>query len=64
MDNVITGTYSVSDAIMLYKTSKQMFSDTSMNIRKWASNSEHVTENVLEEDRAEGIKVLGLIWHK
>ncbi|XP_052778713.1 uncharacterized protein LOC128216176 [Mya arenaria] len=38
MDNVITGVDSVSEASDLYKESKQIFSEASMNLREWASN--------------------------
>ena len=66
MDNVITGTNSVSEGVDLYNTSKQIFSDASMNLREWLSNSDDVMKHIPESDRAdeESMNVLGLNWNR
>ncbi|MCG7879158.1 MAG: reverse transcriptase domain-containing protein [Candidatus Thiodiazotropha endolucinida] len=66
MDNLITGVNSVSEAITLYKNSKQIFSEANMNLREWASNAEEVNISIPVKDRAaeETIKVLGLVWNR
>ena len=64
VDNVITGTSSVQDAINLYNVGKKLFKTAAMNLRDWMSNSEEVLNEIPECDKAnrEGIKVLGLAW--
>ena len=64
VDNVITGTSSVQDAINLYNVGKKLFKTAAMNLRDWMSNSEEVLNEIPECDKAnrEGINVLGLTW--
>ncbi|CAG2200066.1 unnamed protein product [Mytilus edulis] len=64
VDNVITGVDSTENAVTLYKEAKQIFSDASMNLREWASNSQKFLECIPKEDQAnrEKLKVLGLTW--
>ena len=65
VDNVITGTQDVSQALQFYSESKRVFTKASMNLREWTSNSEDFMCNIPQEDRATGriVKVLGMIWH-
>lgn len=65
MDNLITGTQDVSEAINLYKYSKKMFKEASMNLREWSTSRKEVNGNIAEEDRADGEvhSVLGHQWH-
>ncbi|XP_053395705.1 uncharacterized protein LOC128555912 [Mercenaria mercenaria] len=65
VDNVISGAENTSEAIKLYKTSKSMFADASMNLREWITNSEVVNEFIPKEDRAftNSVKVLGHCWN-
>ncbi|XP_045206117.2 uncharacterized protein LOC123558303 [Mercenaria mercenaria] len=64
VDNVITGTNTVEDAVQLYKESKSIFSEASMNLREWSTNKEEVNKIISSEDSAacETIKVLGHNW--
>lgn len=65
VDNVITGTNSVPDAISLYKEGKAMFRDANMNLREWSTNSMDVNNVIPECDKAkdEEVKVLGHTWN-
>ena len=38
VDNLITGTDTIKEALQLYKEAKSMFSEASMNLREWVSN--------------------------
>ena len=64
MDNVITETQSIQEAIHLYNVSKQIFKGAAMNLRDWMSNSQEVLNGISLWDRAnkENMKVLGLTW--
>ena len=42
VDNLITGTNKLEDAILLYRGAKSMFNDASMNLREWITNDQHV----------------------
>ena len=66
MDNVVTGTHSVCEAISLYTDCKKMFSNASMNLREWASNDKELEANIPEQDKSNEkvMKVLGLNWTK
>ena len=64
VDNLITGTQSVSEGHQLYTEAKQIFTTASMNLREWASNSEELMALIPSHDRANSsdIKVLGICW--
>ncbi|XP_065180039.1 uncharacterized protein LOC135810477 [Sycon ciliatum] len=64
VDNLITTVYSPEEGIHLYKEAKQLFSDASMNLRDWTSNSDKVLDKIQEIDRlpSASTKVLGLKW--
>ena len=64
VDNVITGTQSIREAVHLYNVSKQIFKGAAMNLRDWMSNSQEVLNEIPLWDRAnrENMKVLGLTW--
>ena len=64
VDNVITGTQSIQEAVHLYNVSKQIFKGAAMNLRDWMSNSQEVLNEIPLWDRAnrENMKVLGLTW--
>ena len=51
--------------MQVYKEAKEIFQDTSMNLRDWISNSKFVSENTSPEDQMKEIvtNVLGLIWN-
>ena len=65
MDNVISGTNTLEEAISLYRGAKSMFNDAKMNLREWMTNSEDVNNTIANGDLAqqESIKVLGHIWN-
>ena len=64
VDNVITGTDTVAEAIDLNNVSRQIFRDVAVNLLDWMSNCEHVLDEIPSCDRAnrECMKVLGLTW--
>ena len=64
VDNIITGSNTVTDAIDLYQTAKSIFTEASMNLRDWFSNSESVNAFIPMVDRAEpkDMSVLGHTW--
>ena len=65
MDNLITGTNTVEEAIKLYHGAKTIFKEASMNLRDWSSNSHHVNQVIDFNDRAscDLVKVLGHNWN-
>lgn len=64
VDNLITGTNNVVEAIHLYHEAKSIFKEASMNLREWTSNNYQVNQFIENEDRAigESVKVLGHTW--
>ena len=50
VDNVITGTNNLDEAILLYRGAKTMFNDASMNLRKWISNDQQLNQIIKKED--------------
>ena len=64
VDNLITGTGTVADAIQLYQKAKSIFSEASMNLREWVSNNDDVNRFLASEDKAkcDSVKVLGHTW--
>ncbi|XP_063635114.1 uncharacterized protein LOC134805841 [Cydia splendana] len=65
VDNLVTGSDSVEDAISLYSTARMTFNDLSMNLREWNSNSVKVMATIPLEYKSKEIdsmKVLGLDW--
>lgn len=64
VDNVITGVDTEAEAVKFYERAKTLFSNASMNIREWMSNSSKFLENIPIVDRATGkTKILGLLWN-
>ena len=67
VDNVISGTNSVGEAVELYNVSKTLFCGATMNLRDWLSNNSEVMKVMKEiplDDRCsrENMTVLGLNW--
>ena len=64
VDNVITRTQSIQEAVHLYSVSKQIFKGVAMNLRGWMSNSQEVLNEMPLCDRAnrENMNVIGLTW--
>ena len=64
VDNVITGTDNIEEAKNFYKESKAIFTEASMNLRDWTSNSEQFMSVLPQSDRnsRDSLKVLGLSW--
>lgn len=65
VDNIVTGTQTISGALSLYKEAKQSFDKLSMNLREWNSNSKELVSSIPDEFRADDrkqMKVLGLVW--
>ncbi|XP_073955010.1 uncharacterized protein [Choristoneura fumiferana] len=63
VDNLVTGTNTVEDALTLHKTSKEAFHDISMNLRSWSSNSKEFINQIPDRDDKTTVKLLGLDWH-
>ena len=64
VDNVITGTNNLDEAILLYRGAKTMFNDASMNLLEWISNDQQLNQIIKMEDLAicDSVKVLGHTW--
>ena len=65
VDNVITVINNDDEVLQLYKEAKEIFQDTSMNLRDWIFNSKFAKENTSSEDQMKErvTKVLGLNWN-
>jgi len=66
VDNVLLGASDDATAISMYKQTKTMFLEASMNIREWASNSTVVSQAFASPDLCKdpsAMKILGLPWH-
>lgn len=63
VDNVVTGTKTLKEALQLYKSAKETFHQLSMNLREWSSNSEELMKQIPDSCKEEEIKVLGLNWN-
>lgn len=62
VDNLLTGTESVDEASDLYKEAKGKFSEISMNLREWSSNSKEFIDQVQDAAPETTVKTLGLNW--
>ena len=65
VDNIITGFLNENDLEDFYKETKKIFSDTSMNVRQWTSNSTNLQANVSGQDKINEVNVgvLGMKWN-
>ncbi|GFR27321.1 uncharacterized protein TNCT_237561 [Trichonephila clavata] len=70
VDDLITGTNTVNEALELSKHAKLILKDANRNLRKWKTNSIELSQNWEESkfdkqnhNEAVPIKVLGLIWN-
>ena len=65
VNNVVTGTNSVHEALGFYSESKKIFEGAAMNLRDWTSNSKEVLDKIPLYDQAtrRKMKILGLLWH-
>ncbi|XP_063379405.1 uncharacterized protein LOC134666184 [Cydia fagiglandana] len=62
VDNLLTGTESVDEALDLYKEAKDKFSEISMNLREWSSNSKDFLNQIQDVAPETTVKTLGLNW--
>lgn len=65
VDNIVTGSNTLNEAVALYDATKKSFDGLSMNIREWNSNCEEFLANLpsnLRDKRKGPIKVLGIEW--
>ena len=64
VDNVITGSESVENAVKFYTEAKQLFTKAGMNLCDWATNDQETLDIIKSEDKscAEKMKILGLTW--
>lgn len=63
VDNMVTGTDTVEEALDLYNNTKQEFQQMSMNLREWSSNSHDFLSQAPDSCPDEVVKVLGLDWN-
>ena len=65
VDNLLTGVNLSKEARELYSESKEVFQESSMNLRKWGSNSKEFLKSIPEQDRVKETitKVLGILWN-
>ena len=64
VDNVITGSESVENAVKFYTEAKQLFMKAGMNLCDWATNNQETLDIIESEIKscAEKMKILGLTW--
>lgn len=62
VDNLLTGTESVDEALDLYKEAKGKFAEISMNLREWSSNSKEFLDQIQDVALETTVKTLGLNW--
>ena len=64
VDNLITGADSIESAIQVYRESKSIFREASMNLREWISNNSEVNKVIDSVDSVccDTVKVLGHNW--
>ena len=62
MDNVLTGTNTIAEALEYYTSSRNCFQKAGMNLRQWTSNSPTLNRQAHDDGvHAEPmVKVLGL----
>ena len=65
VDNLLTGVNSSKQAKEFYSESKEVFQESSMNLREWGSNSNEFLKSIPEQDRVKETitKVLGILWN-
>ena len=65
VDNLLTGVNSSKEAREFYSESKEVFQESSMNLREWGSNSKAFLKSIPEQDRVKETitKVLGILWN-
>ena len=65
VDNLLTGVNSSKQAKEFYSESKEVFQESSMNLREWGSNSKEFLKSIPEQDRVKETiaKVLGILWN-
>ena len=65
VDNLLTGVNSSKEAREFYSESKEVFQESSMNLREWGSNSKQFLKSIPERDRVKDTitKVLGILWN-
>ena len=65
VDNLLTGVNSSKEAKEFYPESKEVFQESSMNLREWRSNSKEFLKSIPEQDRVKETitKVLGILWN-
>ncbi|XP_061728903.1 uncharacterized protein LOC133533851 [Cydia pomonella] len=62
VDNLLTGTGSVDEALELYNEAKDKFLEISMNLREWSSNSKDFINQIQDAAPETIVKTLGLNW--
>lgn len=73
MDDVLTGSDNLSEAIALQRQLMTLLSKEQFPLRKWRSNNEEILQHLAEESKAddllvinkdEPLKTLGLLWNQ
>ena len=65
VDNVVSGSSTVPDALEYYHNARELLSKAHFNLRSWASNSPEVRARAQQDgvaDKAQLTNVLGLLW--
>jgi len=65
VDNLIFEADDSNQALYIYRESKKIFNQASINLREWTSNDKLFNTNIPEEDRIKEnrISILGLCWN-
>ena len=65
VDNLLTGVNSSKEAREFYSEPKEVFQESSMNLREWGSNCKEFLKSIPEQDGVKETitKVLGILWN-
>ena len=63
VDDMLSGGFSCNEVVKLYDTSRKIFNDAGMRLRKFVTNSDSLMQHIEEYQQVSSVKVLGSVWH-